>query len=709
LFGAVMQKIGTSINNALPHQYQSPQRTKSTAAANLCEENSATASMGGIVKSFLGGDGGGPSPSGKTIMDIVNNFNSPFRFQSPQKKKRRRLLSSPPFSKSDNAFNTPSPTKKRRLRLDSDVIMDHSNLSASSSSNRFLFHTNHQDDSRSSLEHSNLSEASASNWREIPIVEDNDNATPTGSRMEILDWSLPSRLMLELHVPKGGGEAEIAINYWSLQREDGWNAALSYWEFRCLRRKQPNTEGTSWEWPAKGMDFLRRGGSIGASRGATSSMLDFSKQASILPPASNHTTVSKLTNPNSAKELAKRLIQSVRGPDATMSKKQLPDDGWQDYDGEFSTETRQWQRAFQSLFQNFIKRIRESEVTSARNTIDINSSMMGTYFYVFGTDHMVLFRVAWKIDSGTLEPSVVVSRTNATFRDTLQKHGVAAIELLETAEDQQARENLSSAANNKTLFSGDKPANHLLSPSVNAELEALRRAQAFGESAGADVYVKIKKPRQSSVLSMPHRHEAMRLCGWDDVRVFFEVYLNTLGNISPSFSIEGTQPLPTLMCHHAMGPFENSSIRSLGIFPSSPEAEEGSSENTGQDSSTCVSFEIRGSILPSVARELLMVGRNCLLKDEANRPSVAADTDDASRAQDLSRYIVLKVHKSTKTKRRSYDRAKDSLVLNQGKAEGKHSKTLLECSIGKSVTMAVWDSSRQDVVACKLEDDHSIL
>ncbi|KAG7344017.1 hypothetical protein IV203_022025 [Nitzschia inconspicua] len=732
LFGAVMQKIGSSISSALPLQYQSPQRTKRPRcnAENDTGFDSTTAdgrpsSSGaamGLVNNFLGA----ASPSGKTIMDIVNNFNSPFRFQSPPKRKHRRLSSPPSESaKAEGVFKTPSPSKRRRRRLDSDNV-DNSNLSSTSSSNRFLFHEsnnnyNVQDSStvsRSSLfgDNSNLSEESASNWREIPIATHNaSNITSSClDGMELLDWSLSTQLTLELHAPP---PMEGNVTLLTLQKEVGWDDALTYWEFR----PQTRIEGSIWD-ATKGMDLLRKG-SLGAnSRGATSKMMEWSKQsskqASILPLTSNG---SKATQPNNNNnnEIATRLIQLVRGPEAKLStsKKKCGPNVW-NYGGASQSvelESRQWQRAFWSLFHNFMDKVRRLEtkdLSPGADRKDVISALMDTYFYVLGVDHIVLFRIGMIGNDGTsYVPAVVVSRTDSTFREKLQTLGVGTIQILETEKEEQARENSSKTAKSRKLFPAENPTNPLLSPSVNADLEALRRAQVFGESAGADVYVKIKKPiRAPKVGEQPYKYKPMRICGWDDVQLFFEVYLNTLGSISPSFlAFDETMRLPTLMCHKVMGPFENSTMKRLGVFPSPPETNGSSGEIDGQDPATGVSLEVCGPILPCVARKLLLVGRNYLLKDEANRPSMPVETEDDSRAPDVSRYIVLQQQRTTKAKRRSYDRTMDSLVLNQGTTADTTSEMLLECPIGKSFSMAVWDSSRQDVVACKLDDAYPIL
>ena len=92
--------------------------------------------------------------------------------------------------------------------------------------------------------------------------------------------------------------------------------------------------------------------------------METSKQhASLLPQTicKLHPTRS-MTNNN--KDLANFLIRSVRGPEATFSRKsQLPDDPWVHDDGALENQSRTWQRAFRSLFQNFCNSIRCTETS----------------------------------------------------------------------------------------------------------------------------------------------------------------------------------------------------------------------------------------------------------------------------------------------------------------------------------------------------------
>ena len=105
LFGAVMRQFGSSISSALPPSSPFGRRkTSSTAGTSPSNGN-------GSFRDLMS------SPSGKTIMNIVNQFNSPFKFQSPssshKKRQRRRRLwkdedddDSKDSNKSDNEQET---------------------------------------------------------------------------------------------------------------------------------------------------------------------------------------------------------------------------------------------------------------------------------------------------------------------------------------------------------------------------------------------------------------------------------------------------------------------------------------------------------------------------------------------------------------------------------------------------------------------------
>ena len=99
---------------------------------------------------------------------------------------------------------------------------------------------------------------------------------------------------------------------------------------------------------------------------------------------------------------------------------------------------------------------------------------------------------------------------------------------------------------------------------TKADLVALRRAEAFGQTAGADVSFSMRT-RNTELPVSKHRVPPLCLLGMDDCLAFCEVYLNALGQIStgqPSswraskLSIDG---LPLLLCRK-LGPFLHSTL-----------------------------------------------------------------------------------------------------------------------------------------------------
>ena len=139
LFGEVMKKFGSTTTNSIPG---TPTRMSSLGTDS--SENRTADLM---------------SPSGKTLVNMVNRFTSPFRFHSPKPKRRLMPYSSQSNESSKSSFFTPSPgRKRRRLYLENE-------------------------DSISSLHDDE-------NWQEAPIEN---------KQVEILDWSLKTHLRLECH------------------------------------------------------------------------------------------------------------------------------------------------------------------------------------------------------------------------------------------------------------------------------------------------------------------------------------------------------------------------------------------------------------------------------------------------------------------------------------------------------------------------------
>jgi len=414
----------------------------------------------------------------------------------------------------------------------------------------------------------------------------------------------------------------------------------------------------------------------------------------------------------------------------------------------------------------------------------VNARVLDTYFYCIGQDHSVLFRVAAANNSDgdeksdTLVPVVLVSSTSQAFRKLLERKGLdmnydnnnksgdEGFQFLESIQEREARERKKIATavqKSKRLFN-----KAILSPGVKADLEALRRAQAFGESAGADVMVKVKSSnpelddegKRKEILP-----KAVRISGWDNVSLFFEVYWNQFGDVMETTDEGVTENglsivpkstnkrLPLLICPNTkdIGPFEHASMKRLRFFPTENAHAADSNIHTDNDKGNASSashknvveegvttnhsngMDIRGILLPCTIRKLLLLARNQILEDDKqfSALNLAAASDCTKQINlgesqqkdepDTSRYVVLHSMRSRPTTNSKKQLPKSfieglsgTVLFNQGKKKkkilgdtnknGENQNPVFECTSGKVVSMAVWDISREEVAACKLDN-----
>ena len=760
LFGAVMRQFGSSISSALPPSSPFGRRkTSGTAGTSPSNGNGGNGSFRDLMS----------SPSGKTIMNIVNQFNSPFKFQSPssshKKRQRRRRLwkdedddDSKDSHKSENEQETDKDdfyTPKKRRRLDEDD-------ENSKQSSNILFPDHDANDSRSSLGGGLVDE----HWREAPIVDMGDEI-----QMEILDWSLITKVRIEAH----GGNSEPISDSWILDLLRDNEEKFAFWMYQSRIVTDDFTSNTQTSGilarSTSNLSVLQK--SIGASRASMSRQGSFGSRLEAKLASGKSKTGNKkddeVDTSSSVNLLAKRLIQSVRGPDAKYSRKRvLNDDCWWD-EQKIQTTTkleedsgeqsrRQWQQALRSLFSKYRRR-----VLCNRNQEDsLNAMILDTYFYCIGRDHSVLCRIAGgeETDDDPV-PMVLVSSTSDSFRKQLESNGLdlnqgsegeESFELLESIQQREARERqriiaatAAASRKSKQMF------NSLVSPSVRADLEALRRAQAFGQSAGADVMVKVKEKSDGADEDANEKDDlpkGMKLSGWDNVSLFFEVYLNLFGDVMagetvietaalPFLNVKATNKiLPLLVCPNAFEPFDHASLKKLSLFPAEKVSDNGSqskekrkdNESTENHSNT---MEIRGIILPSAMRKILLVTRERILNDDRysrggsiklESSGARANHDDA----DSSRYVVLHssrpsiINRHKELPKSWIGGMNGTLIFNQGKKRKTKRKRansnehrndnnneqdqVFECSYGNVVSMAVWDTSREEVAACKQDD-----
>jgi len=331
----------------------------------------------------------------------------------------------------------------------------------------------------------------------------------------------------------------------------------------------------------------------------------------------------------------------------------------------------------------------------------------------------------------------LVSSTSYSFRKQLEEHGMdmneERFQLLESIQEREAREKskiATAAAAAKKTRTTTATNKSFLSPGVKADLEALRRAQAFGESAGADIMVKVKKPIQLQDNEEKQKlSKAVRISGWDNVSLFFEVYLNQYGDVNNNYANGGidekgtstisNRTLPLLICRNGLGPFEHASMKRLRLFPVEKEREPDNNEKEVAASGSNT-IDICGILLPCAIRKLLLVARNRILEDKVQQQSSISVSEKSGSIQggkkeivspqDSSRYVVLNSMRPNKPLSQSLMVGLNgSLVFNQGKKKTSldtnyHNGSIFECPNGKVVSMAVWDNSREEVAACKMDD-----
>jgi len=347
--------------------------------------------------------------------------------------------------------------------------------------------------------------------------------------------------------------------------------------------------------------------------------------------------------------------------------------------------------------------------------------VLDTYFYCIGRDHSVLFRLETGSDpdSDDLKPMVLVSSTSEFFRNKLESNGIdidQGFQLLESIQERESRERKRiiaatvAASKSKRIF-------HNVAQDVQADLEALRRAQAFGEQAGADVMVRVKnKGGEEEDKEKEKLPKAIQISGWDNVSLFLEVYLNLIGDamVDEEDSSRNSKPkiLPLLICPNTtdFGAFEHASLKRLLLLPAERLPNNNLEEEKKKEASTN-DMEICGIILPCALRKILLVARKRILHDE-KALSVSSSRNPQKDDSDTSRYVVL--HSTRPTILNSHKELpkswiggmNGSLIFNQGntrKDESSSENQMFECSYGNVVSMAVWDTSREEVAACKLD------
>jgi hypothetical protein len=423
---------------------------------------------------------------------------------------------------------------------------------------------------------------------------------------EIIDWSIQSRLRIECHpghlLPSSIHNSNAEMEQEGFDRFVMGTAASpgAQWEAAMLY----------WQYPA---DVRQQQPSEVASLFNT----DFS-----MTSTKPHVTKQEL-----ATTLASDMIKSVRGSTATLHKlaRNVVDGN--------NNRLREWQDAFRSLYFAW------------RRTLETKHG----YCYAVLTHQIILFRP--KIQpNGTVIPMVVMTSSTTDLRSSLKRVGIQ----LNSLPDHNRFDE-------ETWAQPTKSTHKEISTPIRSDLEALRKAQAFGETAGADVSVSTKLGKRSTSRKVP----ALYMTGDDDCAAFFEIYMNS----------RDPNELPTLLSRR-VGPFLHASIKNLRIT----HRREEHPISTASSSESCASLELRGPILPCAISELMQATAAKMSQD-----ALSSGSSHSSKGEEIgSHYFVVQA--------------------SQIDVSVYHSSCLLnDATNSNSVSTRLWDVSRNKVVTFKWE------
>jgi hypothetical protein len=344
------------------------------------------------------------------------------------------------------------------------------------------------------------------------------------------------------------------------------------------------------------------------------------------------------------------------------------------------------------------------------------SDIADTYFYACGKGHTILFRVGIQQSSGhdkddddlvtedrdrddiKLVPEIVITSSTRQTREKLRSMGVKLV-LLERWEEAEGefQESIIHSAQSQA----DERKGVDASPAVKAELAALRRAQVYGQTVGADVNI-TTKPRTNMRLRSPKGIPPLVVSGEDECAAFFEVYLNSLGQIGSGtpqawHASDLPHDVPRLLCRK-LGPFLHSSMQSLDLKKKRADSlakSDGSSDEH-------VSIELRGILLPCAMRDLICAVINGMLASET-------EINNAESSQNL--IVRTSTYDGQELQAIQGAIGSHSSVWLNSKAdvwghlrEGyENVKAVQQCRYGEVLMMAVWDSTRPSALAYKLD------
>jgi hypothetical protein len=375
----------------------------------------------------------------------------------------------------------------------------------------------------------------------------------------------------------------------------------------------------------------------------------------------------------------------------------------------------EWQEAFRSLYLSWIQEVRRlADKWDYEEDIPQERDIADTYFYACGKGHTILFRVGIQHsvdddddnlvteerdrDDIKLVPEIVITSSTRQTREKLRSMGVkfVLLERWEEAEGEFQESIIDSAQSQANDRKGVDA-----SPAVKAELAALRRAQVYGQTVGADVSI-TTKPRSNVRFRSPKGIPPLVVSGEDECAAFFEVYLNSLGQIGSGMpqawhASDLPYDVPRLLCRK-LGPFLHSSMQSIDL---KKKRSDSLAKSDGSSSDEHVSIELRGILLPCAVRDLICAIINGMLASETEINSaesqnliVRTTTYDGEELQAIQGAIGSHSSAWLNSKADVWGH------LQEGYEDG---KVVQQCRYGEVLMMAVWDSTRPSALAYKLD------
>ena len=464
--------------------------------------------------------------------------------------------------------------------------------------------------------------------------------------MGIVDWSVKRKLRLECHP---GSCLPTTVD---------WQDALSYWQHPAMY-PLPTT----------------------LSENDASSQSTSQVSATLLSSSNNE--VSEMVRGRNA--LLHRL---ARHDDTSLWKQQ---------------RNREWQEAFVSLYRKWMNQVQELVHAWQQGEQDasvILEMIKQTYFYAMASGQTVLFRVGVEhqqeeATTPTIVPMVVLSSTTQHLRSKLETMGIKLLYYNDKRPFDAAI--LERKRPPKQVHQQDMEA-------VHEELEALRRAQAHGETAGADVSISTKAKTTSTGIS-PRSIPPLCIQGHDDVDAFFEFYLNTLG--SNTTWLKGNGHVPLLLSRK-VGPFMHASMQSVPVTSRREATPAFQQQQQAEDHHAAI--EVRGPILPCALQELVCAAASRMMKDTTTGVAKHSSSNDDEDDDVGSHYFVIQTQAHDGEERLNLDSTTTGTASSSWFNDGGICNALSgdedapnECEHGEVMSMLVWDIARPNMVVYKSE------